>query len=225
MTAADMTGSSGDHAYEGLLGESYARFMDSPWLQRLDAWLLGMKVDRYYEGVLSQLSRLGSGPHLDLPAGGGPFLRHAPAYRHSGPWLLADLSWTMLRRLRQKCQSMGLRDTFLIRADARRLPFNTGAIGNIVSLFGFHCFHEKDRVFSEMRRCLAPEGRIIASTLTTDGSALSRFYLRLHERDGTFATDNSLDELQHHALAHSLDFHLVQRLGAAILFEARHAVR
>jgi SAM-dependent methyltransferase len=223
MTASALVVSAADRAYEGLLGHGYARFMDSLWLQRLDSWLLGMDVKRYHEEILARLARLPPGPSLEIPVGGGPFLEYAPTYQSGGPWIFADLSWTMLRRLRRKCEAMGLHGVVLIRANACRLPLCDGKLRNIVSLFGLHCFHDKAAVFSEMRRCLASDGRVVASTLTSDGPPLSRFYLRLHQYDGTFAADNSLHELNSHAQQQLLWLDISQRLGAAVLFEAHHA--
>jgi len=118
---------------------------------------------------------------------------------------------------------MGLRGVVLIRANVCRLPLCDGELRNIVSLFGLHCFHDKAAVFSEMRRCLASDGRVIASTLTSDGSSLSRFYLKLHQHDGTFAADNSLHEINNHAQQQLLWLKISQRFGAAALFEIYHA--
>lgn len=211
-----------DRPYEGLGGELYAMFMDRRWLQHVDAWLLGMEVEGYYEQMLERLASLSSGPNLELPAGGGPFLASAALYRRSGPWLLADLSWTMLRRLRRKCEQLGLGEVVLLRADACQLPLRDGSLHNVLSPFGLHCFHDKRAVFGEMGRCLARGGRLVASTLTSDGPPLSRLYLRLNQRDGTFAADNSLQELREQARCQSLEVSALVQFGAAAVLEVRH---
>jgi|GEM_PF-3085264 len=211
-----------DRPYEGLPGRMYATFMDHPWLQHLDAWLLGMDVDDYYERMREQLAALPPGPSLDLPSGGGPFLGRVSIYQRGGPWIFADLSWTMLRHVRHKCEALGLHEVVLMRADATRLPLRDRILHNLVSLFGFHCFHDKTAVFAEMGRCLRPEGRIIASTLTSDGPRRSRFYLKLNQRDGTFATNNSLHELRAQAQRQALSLNVLNRLGAAAVLELHH---
>lgn len=211
-----------DRAYEGTMGKGYARYMDSPALQRMDGWLLGMRVPRYYEAVLSRFERLPSGPSLDIPSGGGPLMRHASIYREGGPWLFADLSWTMLRHLRTKCLHAGVKDVALIRADACDLPFGDGLLRNIVSLFGLHCFHDKSAVFSQWRRCLAPGGQAVVTTLTDDGPLLSRLYVEWLRGDGTFAPGSSLGQIREQAANQGLTIEDVNRLGAAVLFEARH---
>ncbi|HYO52463.1 class I SAM-dependent methyltransferase [Archangium sp.] len=196
--------------------------MDHPWLQLLDAWLLGMDVDDYYEWMLERLAALPPGPSLDIPSGGGPFLGRVPIYQQGGPWLFADLSWTMLRHIRHKCEALGLHEVVLLRADAARLPLRDRALHNLVSLFGFHCFHDKAAVFAEMSRCLRPGGRIIASTLTSDGPRRSRFYLKLNQRDGTFASNNSLHEFKEQAQRQSLSLNVLNQLGAAAVLEMHH---
>lgn len=212
-----------DRAYEGTMGESYAKYMDSVALQRLDAWLLGLSVSRYYEETLAQLARLPAGPSLDMPCGGAPLLQHAEIYRTGGPWIFADLSWTMLRRVKAKCQRLGLQNVAFARADARHLPFADGALRNIVSLFGLHCFHDKPAVFGEWRRCLAANGQSFVTTLTDDGPFLSRLYVALNRRDHTFAPDNALPKIQGYASTQALALRGIRRLGAVVMFEAAHA--
>lgn len=210
-----------DRAYEGLLGRVYATFMDYPWLQNLDAWLLGMKVEDYYARIQEQLAALGPGPSLDMPSGGGPFLGRVPTYQRAGPWLFADLSWTMLHHVRRKCEALGLREVVLLRADATRLPLRDAVLNNLVSLFGLHCFHDKASVFAELNRCLKPGGRILASTLSSEGPRRSRFYLKLNQRDGTFAPNNSLHELREQARHQSMGLTVLNQLGATLVLEMR----
>lgn len=212
-----------DRAYEGTMGEHYAKYMDSVALQRLDAWLLGLSVSRYNKETLAHLARLPAGPSLDMPCGGAPFLQHAEIYRTGGPWLFADLSWTMLRRVKAKCQRLGLQNVVFARIDARHLPIADGALRNIVSLFGLHCFHDKSAVFSEWRRCLAADGQSFVTTLTDDGPFLSRLYVALNRYDHTFAPDNALPTIQGYASAQALALRGIRRLGAVVMFEALHA--
>ncbi|ATB37157.1 hypothetical protein CYFUS_002578 [Cystobacter fuscus] len=211
-----------DRPYEGLSGRMYATFMEHPWLQNLDAWLLGMKVEDYYARIQEQLAVLGPGPSLDMPSGGGPFLGRVHTYQRAGPWLFADLSWTMLHRLRRKCEALGLREVVLIRADATRLPLRDGVLNNLVSLFGLHCFHDKASVFGELNRCLKPGGRILASTLTSEGPRRSRFYLKLNQRDGTFAPNNSLHEFREQARHQCMGLRVLNQLGATLVLEMSH---
>ncbi len=210
----------GDKPYEGRWASFYAWLMSRPSRQRLDAGLLGLDVSRYYTEMPARLGALSAGPTLEVPCGTVPFLDHAAAYRNNGPWIFVDLSWALLRRLTARLEERGLRRHLAVRADVRSLPVLDGRMRNVVSLFGLHCFHDKAAVFAEFRRCLPPEGAVVASTLTTDGHAMSRFYHRLSQSDGTFAADNSVAEVCSAAREQGFGVREELRLGSAYVFGA-----
>ncbi|WP_409493147.1 class I SAM-dependent methyltransferase [Amycolatopsis sp. cmx-11-12] len=210
----------GDKPYEGRWANFYDWLMSRPSRQRLDAGLLGLDVSRYYAEMPARLGALGEGPTLEVPCGNVPFLDYAEAYRRNGPWIFVDLSWELLRRLTARLAERGLRRHLAVRADVRSLPVVDGRMRNVVSMFGLHCFHDKATVFAEFRRCLRPEGAVVASTLTTDGHAISRFYHRLSQSDGTFASDNSTTDVCSAAQGHGFRIGDELRLGSAYVFGA-----
>ncbi|MFE0021184.1 class I SAM-dependent methyltransferase [Amycolatopsis sp. NPDC059021] len=209
----------GDKPYEGWWARFYGWLMRHPARQRMDAGLLGLDVPRYYTEVNSRLGALPSGPTLEVPCGNAPFLDH-PAYHENGPWIFVDLSWTLLRQLTDRLAERGLERHLAVHADARSLPVLDGRMRNVVSLFGLHCFHDKPAVFAELRRCLGAEGSVMASTLTTDGHAVSRFYHRFNQSDGTFAPDNSVADVRTAAGEQGFTIEDELRLGSAYLFGA-----
>ncbi len=216
--------SAGDKPYEGWNAKLYGWLMGSPTRQKLDSWLLGLDVDRYYREMGARIAGLPDGPVLEIPAGNGPLLRAAPGYRSRGPWIFADLSWHLLRQLATKIEQLGLRKHLVIRADACALPIVDGGVAGAVSMFGLHCFHDKPAVFGELRRVVREDGQIAVSTLTTDGNRLSRAYHRWSQQDGTFAPDNSWAEIATAARAQGLELHGTTGLGSARVFTARPKV-
>ncbi len=210
----------GDRPYEGFWATVYGWVMDRPGRQRLDAWLLGLDVRRYYREVIARLEGCGAGPHLELPCGNLPFLELTEAYRAGGPWIFADLSSAMLGKLARKLDADGADGQVLLRADACSLPVRDGRLRTIVSLFGLHCFHDKAAVFAELRRCLHPEGKLVLSTLTADGSALSRGYHRLNQLDGTFAPAATAAEIVASARRHGFEIEDEFRQGSVFLCTA-----
>jgi ubiquinone/menaquinone biosynthesis C-methylase UbiE len=209
-----------DRPYEGWSGRGYGWFMDHPFCQRLDGWLLGMNTARYYDEMIRRLGAQPDGPTLEMPCGGAPFLSRSGKYRRGGPWIFVDLSRTLLHRVVVKVNRLGLTRHVIIRADARSLPIRDGVLTNVVSMFGFHCFHDKDTVFAEISRCLQPAGRALVSTLVSDGPRLSRLYHWMNQRDGTFARDNSAQQILSHAEAHALTVAEPTYLGSAVVFTA-----
>jgi len=220
LAPAGDTSPSGDRPYEGSLAAVYGWMMSSPTRQRLDSWLLGLNVRQYYREVATLLERLGQGPHLEVPCGNLPFLGSTSAYRDTGPWIFADLSRAMLDQLARRLGPGDTAGHLLLRADVCGLPIGDGQVGGVVSLFGLHCFRDGDAVFAEWRRCLRPGGRLVLSTLTGDGPALSRRYYRFNQRDGSFAPARTAAEVI--ALAERNGFVIEEhrRLGSVLLVAA-----
>ncbi|GAA2809654.1 hypothetical protein GCM10010452_42630 [Crossiella cryophila] len=220
---ANSTGpvSAGDKPYEGLNAKLYGWLMSSPTRQRLDSWLLGLDVKRYYSEMADRIAGLPDGPILEIPAGNGPLFKQAAGYRDRGPWIFADLSWHLLKQLAAKVEAVGAKRHLIIRADACALPIVDGTMAGAVSMFGIHCFHDKSAVFGELRRVVSEEGQIAVSTLTTDGHKLSQYYHQMSQKDGTFAPDNSWAEISTAARGQGLELHGTTGLGSARVFTAR----
>ncbi|KAA2250734.1 class I SAM-dependent methyltransferase [Solihabitans fulvus] len=221
MAAPGDVGAAGDRPYEGFWAAFYGWVMSSPARQRLDSWLLGLDVRRYYRETVARLDECGDGPRLEVPCGSLPFHGRTRAY-DAGPWIFVDLSRAMLDKLARRLDGTG---HVLVRADACALPVRDGQLRTIVSLFGLHCFHDKDAVFAELRRCLRPDGRLVLSTLTSDGPARSRLYQRLNELDGTFAPAVSSARIAALAGRHGLGIDDQVSLGSVLLCTASLRIR
>lgn len=206
-----------DRSYDGIAGAFYALYMDSSWLQYLDSWLLGLNLKAYQQWVQQQLEGIQHGPVLEVPIGNAPFFHTCLAYRRL-PWIGIDLSFSMLRRLQKKCRRRGV-EICLIQADVNHLPIRSESIHQVVSLFGLHCFRNKQQVVSELHRCLHPHGYLTATTLTVGSSKRADAYYRLYERDGSFAVGH--DPAQLRALMHGFQESHSQVFGAAFAFTAQ----
>lgn len=222
----DLTGSGQnkvDRAYDGRGGRFYAWLMERPNRQRIDSWLLGLRVDDYYAEVAAHMESFRVGPGIEVPAGNLPFLDHTAAYARSGPWVLVDLSPTMLSVLGERLNKRRLPACTPVLADARSLPVASGEFRHVVSLFGFHCFHDKEAVALEFRRSMHPAGRLLLTTLTCDGPWRSRIYHRINQLDGTFARDNTEAQILATLFAAGLHVTSSRRFGAVLVITAQPA--
>ena len=68
-------------------------------------------------------------------------------------------------------QGLAGRITFLT-VDARRTPFGDGVFVAVTILDALHHFEEGASVFAEVRRVLAPAGRVLLAEMTPEGFAL-----------------------------------------------------
>lgn len=95
-----------------------------------------------------------------------------------------DFSEGMCRTCRHNLEKARLRHrAALVRGDATALPFDDGCFDVVVSTFLLDLLPVDDIpvVLSEMRRVLAPSGRMVAMTLTKQGDGLLRAARRLYE--------------------------------------------
>jgi ubiquinone/menaquinone biosynthesis C-methylase UbiE len=109
---------------------------------------------------------LGSGDVvLDLACGPGNFTREfARAVGSDGFVVGTDVSRTMLDRGIADLEAAGLDNVALIRADATQLPFRDGVFDGVCCFAALHLFADPFIALDEMRRVLAPGGRIALMT-------------------------------------------------------------
>ena len=111
---------------------------------------------------------LGLGPGdvvLDLACGPGNFTREfARTVGDEGLVVGIDVSRTMLDRGVADLQDAGLGNVALIRGDATDLPFRDGAFDGVCCFAALHLFADPLAALDEMRRVLAPGGRIALMT-------------------------------------------------------------
>lgn len=104
---------------------------------------------------------------LDLGGGTGRLSELFP-----GDVTVADLSLNMLRKARAKRP-----DLALARTTADSLPFRDGTFDRVVVTDAFHHFPDQDRCLDEMKRILAPGGRVVLQefNMSTPLGKLIRF--------------------------------------------------
>jgi SAM-dependent methyltransferase len=98
---------------------------------------------------------------------------------HAGPVVGADLSEAMLRAARERS---GVR---VVRADVQALPFRGGCADVVLAMHMLYHVPDIALVLSEARRCLRPDGTLLAATNGRDHLAeLHREYRAAVFRDG-----------------------------------------
>jgi SAM-dependent methyltransferase len=138
-----------------------------------------------WEPVLEALALERTDRLLDVGCGGGVFLRHAQA--ETGCSVTGvDHSREMVRLAR----------SLAVQGEAEQLPFEDGEFTAVSSIVAFFFFPDALRALREMRRVLAPNGRIAIYTTSPEAKGTMAAPYPLATR-GHFYTD---EELQHLAL-------------------------
>jgi SAM-dependent methyltransferase len=102
---------------------------------------------------------------LDVACGPGNFSREfARVVGPEGLVVGIDASRTMLARGEKDRRAAGLDNLALVRGDATRLPFRDGAFDGVCCFAALHLFADPLVGLDEMRRVLAPGGRIALMT-------------------------------------------------------------
>jgi SAM-dependent methyltransferase len=136
-----------------------------------------------WESILEVLGLTATDRLLDVGCGGGVFLRHAQA--QTGCAVAGvDHSREMVRLARP----------LAVLADADRLPFEDGEFTAVSSIVAFFFFPDPLRVLREMRRVLAPNGRVAIYTTSPEAKGTMAAPYPLATR-GHFYTDEELQEL------------------------------
>ncbi len=143
-----------------LLFDLWSLVYDQPLVQRLT-------YRPVHDAVVEELRQRPPAWLLDLGCGTGLLTRRLrdelPATRIVG----CDYSRGMLRQARAR-NPRGL----LTQGDAQRLPFRDGSFDAVVSTEAFHWFPDQAAALAEMRRVLAPGGRVLLALVNPviDGS-------------------------------------------------------
>lgn len=99
------------------------------------------------------------GVTLDIATGAGHALRAAAPY--SGYCLAVDLTVEMLKVAREHLTGAGLNQMGYVQARADRLPLSDGSVNLVTCRIACHHFSSIPDFLSEIRRVLAPRGRIV----------------------------------------------------------------
>ncbi|HEX4824896.1 MAG TPA: ubiquinone/menaquinone biosynthesis methyltransferase [Candidatus Polarisedimenticolaceae bacterium] len=137
--------------------------------------LLSLGLDRRWRKAAAREACLASPARvLDLCSGTGDLA--LALVRAPGPERLVvgcDFSRPMLERAARKLDGRAT----VVLGDALRLPFADGAFDAITVAFGVRNLHDMPAGFHEMRRVLAPGGRLVVLEFSRpEGPVLSRAY-------------------------------------------------
>jgi len=131
---------------------------------------------------------------LDLACGTGIFTRPL-ADRGGGAVVGLDLSRPMLQRARRLASRSGIGNMILVRGSAFRLPFVDDTFSYINCCGALHLFDDPEHALSEIRRVLAPGGRLcVQTTIRPSRSAGIAYFLEKFIRFGFFS-ESELDEM------------------------------
>ncbi len=173
--------------------EAYDRMVSSDRYLRLAWGAQRSTIVSFMEEAFSS----GQGTILDLAAGTSvdAFRFYATTTR---PTIVVDLSLEMLRRGRDRLvEELGRvpPNIVFMQADARQLPFMDNAIATLLCHGGFHLFPSLDRVVSEWRRVLHPEGGLFVTSLVRE-RRFGNLYLALLSRLGEVSTPMSAETFE-----------------------------
>jgi len=114
------------------------------------------------------LGRLAAGERvLDLGSGAGTdSLVAAQMVGEHGRVTGVDMTAEMLAKARAAAAEMGVSNVQFVEAEAENLPFEDGSFDVVISNGVIDLIPDKDAVFSELHRVLAPGGRLQIADVT-----------------------------------------------------------
>lgn len=156
--------------------------------------------DRELDSILSLQRSGNAGRLLDLACGTGVFTR--PLARNTEALVVGlDLSWPMLQRARRLADREGLKNIFLIRGTAFRIPFIAGAFPGINCCGALHLFDQPEKALEEIVRVLHSAGHLsVQTTIRPKKSGGTAFILEKLIRFGFFAEDELRETIRLHGL-------------------------
>jgi len=171
-----------DDFYASPFGAAFSAYMERPRLSRLIGRVVwGGDGRPGYESMGAVAEVADGGTIVDCPCGAGPALR---ALRPDAEvrYVAADLSPSMIRRVRKRARARGLANVEFIEADATDLPLPADGVDLFLSLWGLHCFEQPAAALTEAARVLKPGGRLVGSCFVRGRDTLRQ---RLLVRSGT----------------------------------------
>lgn len=122
---------------------------------------------------------------LDLAAGTGDFAIRAAKRAGTAQVIAADLSWEMMAKGKTRRDTAGVR---WVQCDASRLPLPNGSVNRVLVGYGLRNFPDLDWCIGEIRRCLAPGGRLVSLDFgRVEPEWLDRWYLKYLDLSTTVA--------------------------------------
>ena len=134
------------------------------WDERVSAWeevAATQSFQDLQQRILEEARPAPADVALDLGAGTG--LLTIPLAKQVSEVIAVDISSAMLARLRQHADESQVTNLTCIEADLRVLPLDDDAVTLAVSNYTFHHLADADKelALAEVRRVLAPGGRLV----------------------------------------------------------------
>lgn len=165
--------------YASPFGIAYAAYMERPRIGRRVARAVWAGDTRpYYESMGAVAEVPAGGTIVDCPCGAGPALR-ALAPDRGVRYIGADLSPSMLRRIRKRAAAREIAGLALHRANATEIPVEDDTADLFLSYWGLHCFDDPVAAVVEAARVTKPGGRLVgASFIRSRDTLRQRFLIR-----------------------------------------------
>jgi SAM-dependent methyltransferase len=211
---------SSEDFYASLFGATYSAYMERPRLSRLIGWLVwGGDVKPYYESM-SAVAEVGDDATIvDCPCGAGPALRALrPATEVR--YVAADLSPSMLCRVRERALARGLAGVEFVQADATELPLSADSADLFLSFWGLHCFDDPAAALAESARVLEPGGRLVGSCIVCGSDSL-RQRLLVRPGCGDLGRVGTQSDVENWLAAAGFHAPSATRSGPMLFFDAR----
>lgn len=209
--------------YDSLFGKVYGAYMDHPRLGRAIARIVwGSDSRRYYRSMNAIGEVPAGGTIVDCPCGAGPALR-ALSPGAQVRYVAADLSPSMLRRIRKKVRRHGIVGVELVGADAAALPLETGSADLFLSYWGMHVFPDPQAAVAEIARVLKAGGRLVGAAIVNEPEDL-RQHLLLRPNTTDFGPMCTEAELRGWLQEAGIAIREASRSGVFFFFDGARAI-
>jgi ubiquinone/menaquinone biosynthesis C-methylase UbiE len=206
--------------YASPFGIAYAAYMERPRIGRRVARTVWAGDTRpYYESMGAVAEVPDGGTIVDCPCGAGPALR-ALAPDRGVRYIGADLSPSMLRRIRKRATARGIAELELHRADATGLPLEDDTADLFLSYWGLHCFDDPVAAVVEAARVTKPGGRLVGASFVHSHDTM-RQRLLIRPGLGDFGPMGTEEEIRGWLEDAGLRPTVWRRCGSMLYFDAR----
>jgi SAM-dependent methyltransferase len=206
--------------YASPFGIAYSAYMERPRIGRRVARVVWSgDTEPYYESMRAVAEVPAGGTIVDCPCGAGPALRALDPER-GVRYIGADLSPSMLRRIRKRAAARGITGLELHHADAADLPLADDSADLFLSYWGLHCFDDPVAAVAEMARVTRAGGRLVGSSFVHSRDTLrQRFLIRPGLGDfGPMGTEEEIRDWLEDAGFRPASW---ERRGSMLYFDAR----
>jgi ubiquinone/menaquinone biosynthesis C-methylase UbiE len=122
--------------------------------------LMGELLAAVLSPILERVALSPGDAALDIGCGSGALTAEVARRVAPGRVTAVDVSRPLLALARERVAAEGLTNVAFVEADAQDAPFEEGAAAAVVSRFGTMFFGNPEAAFANLRRALAPGGRL-----------------------------------------------------------------